>query len=365
MKSKILLILSSEQFSGGEKVALEIAKNLKSNFDFIFFLPGKPQKEFEEELKNFEFYYSPQKSFLEIIKNLKKTITFLKPSIINTHGTRASVFLKLVLFLTLKKKFKFIYTLHGAHFVRRKFSVNFIFLIWELITNYLFVDYLICVGKDDYDLIKKLKLINKNKLFLIENGINFEEYQNIEKGYLRKNFNLKNEIILTTICRLHYPKDLKTLINAVNLIKDENIVLFIVGDGPDRNELEDLVRNLNLENKIKFLGFRKEIKEILQDTDIFILSTRWEGLPLVILEAWATKKPVIASDVHGIRGLIKNEESGILFKFGDLEDLKKKILLLIKNENLKFKIANNGYELVKKKYNIFQMAQSYKEIYNR
>lgn len=365
MKNKILCVLSSEKLSGGEKVALELAENLKSEFDFIFFLPGKPQEELKELLKNFKIYFPTKKSSLEIIKKLKKIIFESKPSIVHAHGIRASIFLKFILLLTVKKNFKLIYTMHGIHFIRRKFPLNFIFLILEIITNHLFVDYLVCVGRDDYVLAKKLKLISKNKLILIENGINLQEYQNIKEGCLRKKFNLKNEIILTTICRLHYQKDVETLIKAISLLRNENIILFIVGDGPDRKKLEILVKKLNLENKIKFLGFRKEIKEILQDTDIFILSTRWEGLPLVILETWATKKPVIASDVHGIRGLIKNEESGILFKFGDPEDLKKKILLLIKNENLKFKIANNGYELVKKKYNIFQMAQSYKEIYNR
>lgn len=363
MKKSILFILSSEKLSGGEKIALNIAKGLKNEFDFIFFLPQKPQKEFEEELKDFKIYFPEKKSFLEIIKSLKKIIFDFQFSSIHVHGTRASIFLKLVLFLTLRKDFKFIYTLHGIHFIRRRLPINLIFLIWEIITNCLFVDYLICVGKDDYDLANKLKLIKKNKLFLIENGINLQEYQNIESEFLRKNFNLQDEIIITTVCRLHYPKDVETLIKSINLLRNENIILFIVGDGPDMKKLKNLVEKLKLENKIIFLGFKKEVKEILQDSDIFVLSTRWEGLPLVILEAWAMKKPVIASAVHGIKGLIKDEENGILFNFGDPEDLKDKILLLLKDQNLKTKIAENGFKLVQEKYNIENMIVKYKKLF--
>lgn len=363
MKKNLLLVLSSEKLSGGEKVALDIASKLKKEFEFIFFLPNQPQKEFEEKLKDFKIYFPNKNSFLEIIKNLKKIICNLQPSIIHTHGTRASIFLKFTLFLTWKKNFKFIYTLHGIHFIRRKFPFNFIFLFWEIITNYLFVDYLVCVGKDDHNLAKKLRLIKSKKLFLIENGINLQEYQNIESGFLRKNFSLQEEIILTTICRLHYQKDIETLIKAINLLKDRNIILFIVGDGPDKYKLENLVKNLKLEGKIKFLGFRKEIKEILRDADIFILSTRWEGLPLVILEAWAMKKPVIASNVHGIIGLINDNKNGVLFKFGNPYDLKEKILFLIKNEDLRFKIVANGFKLVEEIYNLSNTIDKYKKIY--
>ncbi|MFN3301846.1 MAG: glycosyltransferase, partial [Patescibacteria group bacterium] len=222
MKKKILLVLSTEKFSGGEKVALDIAKSLKFDFDFVFFLPSNPSKEFEEELKDFKVYFPSKKSFLGIIRNLKKTIFESKPSIVHAHGTRAGIFLKVTLFFTFRKNFKFIYTLHGIHFIRRKFPFNFIFLFLEVITNNLFVDYLTCVGKDDYNLAKKLRLIKNSKLLLIENGINLEKYRNIKRGYLRNNFELKNKIILATICRLGYQKDLKTLIKAIYLLKNEN-----------------------------------------------------------------------------------------------------------------------------------------------
>jgi glycosyltransferase involved in cell wall biosynthesis len=360
---KILFILSIGKLSGGEKVALDIANGLKNDFDFIFYLPEEPQKEFLEFLNGFKVYFAKDNSIFKISKNLKETIIKENPNIIVCHGTRSSIYLKIILF-SLKKKFKFIYVLHGIHFIRRKFPFNYIFLFWEIFTNRIFVDKLVCIGKDDLDLSKRLKLINEKKVVMIENGINVEEYQNIPEGFLRKKFNLQNKKIFLTICRLHYPKDVKTLIKSINLLKDEDLVLFIVGDGPDRKELEELVNNLNLQEKIKFLGFQKEVKGIIKDAGIFILSTRWEGLPIIILEAWASKVPVVASNVHGIKGLIENEKDGLFFEFGNEKDLAEKIKILLKDEKLKEKLINNGYLKVKAEYNLNKMVEGYKTLFN-
>ncbi len=360
---KILFVLSSGKLSGGEKVAIDIAKRLKNDFEFIFYLPEEPQKEFLEVLKDFKIYFAKNENFLKIYKHLKIVIEKENPENVVCHGIRSSIYLKFLL-LFFRKKFKFIYVLHGIHFIRRKFPLNFLFLIWEILTNRMFVDTLICVGKDDFNLVKKLKLIDIKKLILIENGIDIEEFVNIEKGFLRKGFNLYNEKILLTICRLHYQKDVKTLVKAVNLLKNEEIVLFIVGDGPDRKNLEELVNNLRLKNKIKFLGFQKEVKKVLKDSDIFILSTRWEGLPLVILEAWATKVPVIGSNVHGIKSLIKDGEDGLLFKFGDEKDLAEKIKFLLREEELTKRLVENGFLKVTKEFNIKRMINQYRLLFS-
>jgi len=361
---KILFVLSSEKLSGGEKVALEIAKNLKDKFVFLFYLPNKPQNELLALLKDFKLYFPQKDCFLKIVCDLSEIIKNEKPEIVHAHGIRAGVYVKITL-LFKRKNFKFIYTLHGAHFLHYKFLQKLIFLVWEFFSNRLFVDILTCVGIDDYEAIKKLNLINLNKLVLIQNGINIDDYQNIEGGKLRQELNLKDEIICTTICRLHYQKDLETLIKAINLIKNENLILLIVGDGEDKKRLENLANELGLEKRIKFLGFRNDIKKILKDSDLFILSSRWEGLPVVILEAWAMRKPIIVSAVHGIKSLVQDKMNGLLFKLGDEKDLAEKIKELIKDQNLRLKLANGGFKTVSEKYNLNLMVDNYQNLYLR
>lgn len=361
---KILFILSSNYLSGGEKVALDIVENLKEEFEFIFYLPKEPTNEFKEPLKNFKIFYPENYGVKNIIKNIQEVIKNEKPRIVVAHGIRSAFYLKLSFFrfFIFQKKFKFIYILHGIHFTRYKFPKNLFFYFWELITNWLFVDFLICVGRDDFKIAKKLRL-NKN-IILIENGINYKEYENVQRGKLRKEFGLDEDvIILTTICRLHYQKDIETLIKAMNSLKNEKAALFVIGDGPDKKKLEDLTKKINLEDKIKFLGYRTDVKEILADSDIFILSTRWEGLPIVILEAWASKKPVIASNVRGVRSLIEDKEDGLLFRLKNERDLFLKIKTLVENESFRKELAKNGYEKVSEFYNKERMIKNYKDLF--
>ncbi len=163
---------------------------------------------------------------------------------------------------------------------------------------------------------------------------------------------------------MHYQKDVETIIKALKIIEKENFIFFVVGDGPDRDKLEQLVNSLNLQNKIIFLGYRTDIEKILASADLFILSSRWEGLPLVILEAFACKIPVIASKVHGITSVVKDGENGLLFEFKNEKDLAEKILLILKNEDLKKKIIENAYLTVKEKFNLEKMIKAYENLYH-
>lgn len=361
---KILFLLSSKLLSGGEKVALDIAKGLKDNFEFIFLIPKEPEKVLKESLEGFKIYFPLKRGFLNLIREIKRIIDLEKPDIIHAHGIRAATFLKISLLFFIKKDFKFFYTLQGIHFLHYGFPIKFLFTVWEILTNSFFVDFLICVGDNDLNSARKLKLTSNKRLVLIENGICLDEYENYESGKIRGELKIKNRFILTTICRLHPQKDVYSLIKAIDLLRDEDLILLIAGDGPEKARLENLVKSLHLEDKIKFLGYRKDIKEILSDSDIFILSTKWEGLPIVILEAWAMKKPVIASAVDGIKGMIRDGENGILFKMGDEKDLSNRIRLLLSDEELWNRISQNGFNEVKSRYNMERMIRNYEKLYS-
>lgn len=358
---KILFVQGTEKISGGERIALDIANNLRNDFESVFFLPQKPTEEALGFYKEFNPHYPKKIGFREVIKELINVINLIKPDIIHAQGTRAAFFIKLA-YLVRSKKERFIYTLHGIHFIHKTFPFNRLFLIFERLTNKL-ADTLICVGEDDFNLAKKLRLIKEEKLILIKNGIDFKKFESIEKGFLREKFNIKNEIIITTACRLHYQKDVETLIRSINLLRNYPLIFFIVGDGPERKKLEILTKNFGLENKVKFLGFQKEVEKILADSDIFVLSTKWEGLPLVILEALALKKPVIGSAVGGVKELIKDNLNGFLFQLGSEKELAQKIRILIGDENLRKKFGENGFNPIKENYNLQEMINGYSKHY--
>ncbi|MCX7947846.1 MAG: glycosyltransferase family 4 protein [candidate division WOR-3 bacterium] len=342
---KILVILSNNNFSGGEKVAIEVAKALKNKFEFIFFIPKIPKESLLRKIENFKFYYAKKSIIFEALKVIDNE----NIKLIHSHGIRAGFWGKIIKIL--KPKIKHIYTIHGIHYLHRKFPLNKIMHLCETISNKFLVEKIVCVGKDDFEFLKKYS----NKIILIQNGIEVENF--IENT-------MKNEkITLLTISRLHYQKDITTLIKSISLIRDLDIVLYIIGDGPEREKLENMTKELKLEDKVVFLGFIENAENYIKNCDIFILSSRWEGLPLVILEAWKHKKPVLASNVVGIRSLISNYEDGILFELGNSVELSKKIVELVYNQNLRKSLGENGYKKLLKEYSLELMVSKYEKVY--
>lgn len=347
---KILMVHSTEKVSGGENVSLNIARSLKEEFSFCFFAPAEPIS--KDKFDGFSVFYPKNGGLVNSVTELKKVIREQKPDLVHAQGTRAAMFVKFA-FISGTKKIKFLYTLHGIHFINRPFPLDFISVIYERLTN-CFVSGLICVGKDDFDLARRLRLIRSGRLFLIDNGINIKT-EVADKTTAEK--------VIVSVSRLHYQKDIGSLIKAAYLLNNKDVKFLIVGDGPERKELEKLTEKLDLKGRVDFLGNREDVGRILSLSDVFVLSTNWEGQPLVILEAWASKKPVVASNVHGVKDLVENGKTGLLFRHKDPADLANKIDYLLDNKEVAKRMGENGYNLVKSKYTTSIMSENYQMLY--
>ncbi|EGZ1242809.1 glycosyltransferase, partial [Escherichia coli] len=157
------------------------------------------------------------------------------------------------------------------------------------------------------------KATPKNKIVEIPNFINTNKFDfdiNVRKK-TRDAFNLKDSTaVLLAVGRLVEAKDYPNLLNAINhliLSKTSNcndFILLIAGDGALRNKLLDLVCQLNLVDKVFFLGQRSDIKELMCAADLFVLSSEWEGFGLVVAEAMACERPVVATDSGGVKEVV-------------------------------------------------------------
>src|SRR5699024_6796740 len=123
-----------------------------------------------------------------------------------------------------------------------------------------------------------------------------------------------------------------------------NVEVWIVGDGEMREELEQQVQTLQLDN-VRFLGTRSDIPNLLHHTDIFVHPTTSDTLPLVIMEAMFAEKPIITTNCGGIPEIIHNNHSGIIVEPGDVRSLEKKLSLLLKNPFLSKELAKNTIQL--------------------
>lgn len=361
---KIIQIDSFSGLGGGQHILFEIVNGLRHEFDFLIAAP--PGIFLEKYFRlGINIYELKERNCIKIIKELRNFIKKEKPEILHLHGTRAAIWTRLAV-IGLKNRPKIIYTLHGFHIPRRSFFGRMPLIILERFLNRL-TDILVCVSEADKELVLKYKTIAKNKIFVIKNGIDIKEFQ-IEQELIKdkkKELGLEDNFIITTIGRLHPPKDFSTILKALKLIlkKIKNVKILIIGDGHLRKSLKKETKKLDLGKNVKFLGQREDVPILINLSDIIVLSTNWEGLPLVPLEAGACKKPVIASNVNGVKETIIDGKTGFLFKKNSPKDLAEKILKLFESENLRKKMGEDAFYFVSEKFNKKRMIEEYKKLY--
>jgi glycosyltransferase involved in cell wall biosynthesis len=161
-----------------------------------------------------------------------------------------------------------------------------------------------------------------------------------------------NDRIIIFIGRLFEGKGVVDLIKAVSEIKTNNVKCFIVGDGPQKSNLERLAKELKIENKVIFFGYKKqeEVIGILKISDIFVNPSYNEGLPSSVIEAALCQKAIIATKVGGTPEIFTDRKSGFLIKTKDINLLKEKLELLIGNKNLRENLGESAFEEVKNRF---------------
>jgi glycosyltransferase involved in cell wall biosynthesis len=158
--------------------------------------------------------------------------------------------------------------------------------------------------------------VPRQKIVYIPNGVDSKRfYPNPEaRARLRKELGLESAFVWLAVGRFDLPKDYPTMLQAFAQVvtKNPNAQLLIAGDGPLRPDMEVLTRSLKLEDRIRFLGIRRDVPELMNAADAYLMSSAWEGMANVLLEASATGLPIIATDVGGNREVIIDGKTGFL-----------------------------------------------------
>lgn len=234
---------------------------------------------------------------------------------------------------------KVIYTAHGFHFYEGAPKINnTVYKAVERILGKL-TDTIITMNIEDYNAAKNFKLRNNGKVYYVPGvGVNSNEYQlnSLDKSKLRGKLGLKDDdIVLITIGELINRKNHETSIKSIYKSKNNKIKLLICGEGSQKDELIKLVKELGLEDRIYFLGFRTDIKELLNISDIFIFPSYQEGLPRAMMEAMSSGLPCIASSIRGNVDLINNEKGGYLHHPNDVDAFANSINIISSNKELR------------------------------
>ncbi len=209
--------------------------------------------------------------------------------------------------------------------------------------------------------------IASNKLALIKNGVDIPEQQDkTTLDELRHQLGIaKDSYILINPARLARQKDQLTLIQAAKLLSAKGVkcTTLIVGQGPLAEELTQAIRQYELKEEVRLLGFRADINQLLALADAFVLPSLDEGMPMSLLEAAAQKKPIVCTLVGDIGKMIQHQQSGLVVEKQNPQQLADSIEQLINAPELAQRIALNAHKILVRDYSSQAMYKQYKEIY--
>ena len=225
-----------------------------------------------------------------------------------------------------------------------------------------------CVSADIAAAAKAHRIVPGHKLHMVPNGIDTHQFRDRGDGNLvRTALGIPHNVpLIGTVGRLCEVKRQDLLIRAYRRVcaRGVNARLLLVGDGPWMGRLRDLVAEVGLTDRVYFVGYQPRPAPCLQAMDVFALTSQSEGMPLVVLEAWAAGVPVVATRVGGLAELVDDGRTGILVNFGDEAALAQALGELVSDPSLARRLGDAGQDRVESRYSLRRMANEYQLHYN-
>ncbi len=388
---KLLLVVTLSEIGGAQKVVYNIAAGLDHHLfdvtvatapggELLRWLKELPQKVSVFEIPELKRNISPYFDMLALIR-LYRLVRRERFNVVHIHSSKAGILGRLAAWMAGVPKIFF--TVHGWGINEyQNWLVRFLYTWAERLAGAVSTK-VICVSENDLEKGRTLRLVADNKLTVIYNGLPEPERR---KGNLRQELGLKNEdVIVGMVARLASPKEpLFYLELARRLLKRgamsetqtadspryndhempvDRIFFVVIGDGPLRDECEAFIHKYGVAERVFLLGSREDAAELVWDFDVFTLFSRWEGLPLTIIEAMQAGVPVVANDVGGVGELVVDGETGFLIRGLDLEAAAQALLRLLSNQNLRRRMGDAGRQRARRKFSLEEMLTRYSELY--
>ena len=297
-------------------------------------------------------------NFLKIIVLIRKN----KFDIVHTHSSKAGFLARLA--ARIGGVPVILYTPHGFGYIQFKGFKRELYKLVERFAASL-SDRILVQSESEKTIAIEDKIAPIDKFQVIENSIDAKKFnQKTSLPDFMKRMPI-GSLFVTMVARLERPKRPEDLIRAAEIVaKGINKIYFLfVGDGSLRKSMERLTTDKSLGERVLFLGHRDDIPSILHGSHVFVLASSSEGMPAVVLEAMAAKKPVIGTDTKGIKDVIENGTNGYLFKDGDYKSLAKYIMSLVKNKTLATEFGKEGYKRITRRFSVGRMITKIERVY--
>lgn len=264
---------------------------------------------------------------------------------------------------------KVIYTAHGFHFFKGAPLFNRTVLKFAERIMAHWTDAIITMNEEDYQSALKFKLRKGGKVYKVHGvGINLDDFSDIQVDYKTKRAELglkDTDIVCISAGDLVARKNYSTAITALAKVKNSNVHYLICGVGPEKDNLEKQATESGISDRVHFLGFRSDVKELMKVSDIFLFTTLQEGMPRSMMEAMACGLPCVASKIRGNIDLLDEGKGGYLREATDAEEMAKCLGCLVEDSNLRKKMSEYNLKTIKAfdvKVVKKEIEQIYKEV---
>ncbi|MHC4876147.1 MAG: glycosyltransferase [Planctomycetota bacterium] len=227
------------------------------------------------------------------------------------------------------------------------------------------VDKHVCVSRGVADFCVRESGLSQDKVVVIPNGVDVDTYRSAEPADLSQ-FGIPSDAeVILAVGRLDPQKDPLTLLQAVHRVASDrpNLHLLFAGDGPLRSDTEAEARRLNIEHRVHLAGWTPDVPRLLKSATLFVLASRWEGMPNVVLEAAAAGVPIIATETEGVREIIEPGRTGTLVKPGDVDGLAQGISTALAEQSLPQAMARTLQQEVTERFTWDSVIAEYDRLY--
>ncbi len=380
-KKKILFVITQGNWGGAQRYVFDLATNLNQEKfetqvafgkahrgELIARLEtlGKPVY----SLKYLNRSWNPFTNCLFIVE-LYRLIKKLSPDIVHFNSTNAGVFGPLaVKIYNLSKvksqRSKVVYTAHGFAFNEPGWRRRAVFILAEKLGSF-FRDLTICVSQFDHDSALRRGIEYSNKMAIVYNGIDANNFKTLPRAEARKLFPLvpENALLIGVISQFYKNKGLQYLIEAARPIVETrpNVFFAIMGGGPEQKNLELKIKNYGLTNKFFVLPYQENGRKYLSAFDIIAAPSVKEGLPYFLLEAALAKKAIVSTTAGGIPEIVRHGETGLIVEPHKPLALAEASEKFLSSAALRKTLGENAYNFVSQNFLLAKMIDATAKLY--
>lgn len=353
---KIMYCITSSSWGGAQLHVLELCEDQIRRGNDVYFVVGNKGLLLDKvkQIKGVKTYVipnlhrevSPVNDFKAIFK-LRRLIKKIQPDILHLHSSKAGTIGRLA---SIGLNCKVVFTVHGWAFTDGN-GTGFSKMIYRLVekVNEPLTDMYFCVSNFDKRIgYRDGVLKQEDKVAVIHNGVPQRIMANRDK------ITLPIKIIM--VARFSPQKNQEMLIKALAKVDKKKFELIFVGDGETLEYKKKLVKKLGLQDQTVFYGFKQDVLKYLEESDLYVLTTHYEGLPISIIEAMSCSLPIIASNVGGNNELVKNDFNGYLVS--ESNELVERLNYLLDNPEVLTKMGENSFKLFNSEFKLSKCLSS-------